>query len=196
MNYLAHIYLSGDDEALKIGNFIADSVKGKEHLKYPTEIQQGILLHRAIDSFTDSHEIFKASSSRLFPDFRHYSPVIVDMFYDHFLAVNWNRYSDIPLSTYTKDFYKLLQDNFQILPQKVQNFLPYMMAHNWLLSYADLDGLRKILSQMSRRVPGEVDMGEAVENLKADYKIFESEFFIFFEELKNFTAGEIKLIKS
>ncbi len=186
MNYLAHIYLSGDDEALKIGNFIADSVKGKQYLKYPPEIQKGIILHRSIDSFTDSHEIFKTSGSRLFSQFRHYSPVIVDMFYDHFLAANWNHYSDTPLEAYTEDFYTLLQKNITVLPKKVQNFLPYMKADNWLLSYADLSGLKKILSQMSQRVPGEVDMGKAVENLKINYKDFENEFFTFFEELRIF----------
>ena len=89
MNYLAHVYLSGTDQDLSIGNFIADHVKGKAYLDYPDSIQRGILLHRKIDHFTDSHPLFKKNVSLLFPQYRHYSRVIVDMFFDHVLAVHW-----------------------------------------------------------------------------------------------------------
>ena len=84
MNYLAHVYLSGDDKHLAIGNFIADKVKGKQFLQYPQTIQNGILLHRKIDSFTDSHPLFKKNVTLLFPIHRHYSRVIVDLFFDHY----------------------------------------------------------------------------------------------------------------
>ena len=97
MNFLAHIYLSGDNEELKIGNFIADSVKGKQYLEYPPGIIDGIVLHRAIDTFTDTHPIVSRSVERLFERYGHYSRVIVDILYDHFLAANWKDYSDIPL---------------------------------------------------------------------------------------------------
>ena len=122
MNFLAHIYLSGNNHFLKLGNFIADAVKGKTYSKYPLEIQQGILLHRKIDSFTDHHPIFKKSVSRLFPTHRHYSRVIIDIFYDHFLAKEWNTYSNIPLNTYINDFYSLLNDNYEYLPKRIKAF--------------------------------------------------------------------------
>src|SRR6056297_3123195 len=152
MNFLAHIYLSGDNDQLKIGNFIADSIKGKNYTHYSKEIQNGIVLHRAIDTFTDTHPIVRKSVSRLFDRYGHYSRIIVDILYDHFLAANWKDYSDIPLKTYTKDFYKLLQHNFEILPKPVQNFLPYMVADNWLYNYRKIEGIEKILFQMNRRI--------------------------------------------
>ena len=94
MNFLAHIYLSGDDPELKIGNFIADAVKGKKYTTYPQKIQEGIILHRKIDSFTDAHPIVKKSASRLFSKYGHYNSVIVDILYDHFLAKNWKAHED------------------------------------------------------------------------------------------------------
>ena len=139
MNFLAHIYLSGDDDLVKIGNFIADSIKGKKYLKYGLQIQKGIILHRAIDFYTDTHPVFKESSHRLSERYRHYSGIIVDIFYDHFLAANWKDYCDIPLEEYTLQFYALLKLNYEILPSNVKNILPYMIEQNWLLSYASID---------------------------------------------------------
>lgn len=194
MNFLAHIYLSGDDDELKIGNFIADSVKGKQYLKYPERIQRGIILHRAIDSFTDTHPIVSQSVSKLFDKYGHYSRVIMDVLYDHFLAANWKSYSDISLKTYTEDFYKLLQDNYKVLPKKVQNFLPYMVSQNWLYSYRTIDGIEKILSQMSRRITHPVAMNLAVNELCEFYNEFKEEFSVFFEELRAFVASEVEKI--
>ena len=84
MNFLAHIYLSGEDTPLMIGNFIGDFVKGNEYKNFPADIQNGVLLHREIDSYTDSHEIVLESKKRLREKYRHYSGVITDIFYDHY----------------------------------------------------------------------------------------------------------------
>ena len=110
MNYLAHVYLSGSDKDLIIGNFIADHVKGKAYLDYPETIQKGILLHRKIDDFTDHHPLFKKNVTLLFPQFRHYSRVIVDMFFDHFLAAQWELYHPDPLEDFSRQFYLLMQE--------------------------------------------------------------------------------------
>ncbi|TDN79205.1 acyl carrier protein phosphodiesterase [Salegentibacter sp. 24] len=193
MNYLAHIYLSGDNDQLKIGNFIADSVKGKQYLDYPPEIQKGIILHRAIDTFTDTHPIVSKSVSRLFERYGHYSRVIIDILYDHFLAANWIHYCDIPLKEYTEDFYKLLKDNFKILPKPVQNFFPYMVANNWLYNYRKIEGIEKILFQMNRRIKYRARMHLAVEELRAFYQEFENEFRLFFEELRAYVKKEIEV---
>jgi len=88
MNFLAHIYLSGQDELIKIGNFMADTVKGKNYQNYPKKLKIGILLHRFIDSYTDSHVVFRQTTKRLHPNYGHYSGVLADMFYDHFLCKN------------------------------------------------------------------------------------------------------------
>ena len=191
MNFLAHIYLSGDNDQLKIGNFIADSIKGKNYTHYSKEIQNGIVLHRAIDTFTDTHPIVRKSVSRLFDRYGHYSRIIVDILYDHFLAANWKDYSDIPLKTYTEDFYKLLQHNFEILPKPVQNFLPYMVADNWLYNYRKIEGIEKILFQMNRRIKYRTKMHLAVEELREYYEEFEEEFKRFFEELRAYVKVKI-----
>lgn len=191
MNYLAHIYLSGEDDDLKIGNFIADSIKGKRYLTYPLEIQKGIVLHRAIDSFTDSHPVVKQSVHRLFPEYSHYSAVIIDILYDHYLAANWKDFSDIPLDVYVDNFYQLLTNRKSDLPKKVQNFLPYMIEDNWLLSYASIEGIGKILFQMNRRTENRSRMDLAVKELKLYYELFEIEFRTFFPELEQFAAQKI-----
>ncbi len=192
MNFLAHIYLSGDDPELKIGNFIADSVKGKKFLNYPERIAQGITLHRKIDSYTDSHAIVKQSISRLSPKYGRYSSVIVDILYDHFLAANWKLYSTIPLEEYTLDFYDLLQNNYDILPKRIQDFLPYMIRDNWLLSYASISGIGGVLSGMNRRTKNRSKMNFAVIELEQYYSDFNKEFRSFFEELEIFTKNEMR----
>lgn len=195
MNFLAHIYLSGDDDQLKIGNFMADSIKGKQYQKYPTRIQHGIILHRAIDYYTDTHPVFMQSMQRLFPKYSHYSGIIVDIYYDHFLAANWEEYCDIPLKKFTRNFYDLIEENYELLPEKVKYFLPYMIRDNWLLSYAELDGIEKVLQGLNRRTGSKSDMHEAIAELKEDYEVFEKEFKDFFEDLRTFSQDKIEEIE-
>lgn len=192
MNFLAHIYLSGDDEELQIGNFIADSVKGKKYLSFPPKIQEGIILHRAIDTFTDTHPVVRKSVRRLFPVYSHYSNVIIDIIYDHYLAANWTDYSAIPLDQYVQVFYELLNRNYKILPLKVQQFLPYMIRDNWLLDYATIEGIGKILMQMNQRTENKSKMNLAVRELKMFYPEFENEFKLFFLDLENFASERRK----
>ncbi|NNC70408.1 MAG: DUF479 domain-containing protein, partial [Flavobacteriaceae bacterium] len=149
MNFLAHIYLSGDDKLVTIGNFMADGIRGKQYKTYPEKIQVGILLHRAIDTYTDAHPIVRRSTKRLHEKYSHYSGIIVDILYDHFLAKNWKTYSSIPLSKYVDEFYDSLEDNFEVLPTRIQKMMPYMIADNWLLSYASIDGITKVLEGMN-----------------------------------------------
>ncbi|MFN4762637.1 ACP phosphodiesterase [Gillisia sp. Q332] len=191
MNYLAHIYLSGEDEQLKIGNFIADSVKGSKFIGFPEKVKNGIILHRAIDTFTDSHPVVKKSVHRLFPVYSHYSAVIIDILYDHFLAANWSEYSNVPLEKYVAEFYELLNENFELLPKRVKHFLPYMIRDNWLLNYATIEGIGKILFQMDQRTKNRSQMQLATTELKLYYSEFEEEFRSFFTDLENFCSEEI-----
>lgn len=191
MNFLAHIYLSGDNDQIRIGNFMADSIKGKKYLKYPEDLQKGIVLHRAIDYYTDTHPVFRRSTQRLFSNYSHYSGIIVDIFYDHFLAANWGNYSEVPLEKYTLDFYKLLNENFEVLPGRVKNFLPYMINDNWLLSYASIDGIEKVLSGMNRRTGRKSNMNEATRELKEYYSEFKAEFENFFEDIILFSEEKL-----
>jgi acyl carrier protein phosphodiesterase len=192
MNFLAHIYLSGDNDLLKIGNFMADSIRGNRYLQYPDEIKKGILLHRFIDTFTDAHLIYRKSKHRLHEKYGHYSGVIMDIVYDHFLAKNWNHYSDEKLEEYSDSFYKLLQANYDILTEKTKGMLPYMMGRNWLVSYATLEGLEMILFQMDHRTKNRVHMHEAIAEIRQYYTEFEEEFTLFFEELEQHCIEKLK----
>ncbi|MFT5102687.1 MAG: acyl carrier protein phosphodiesterase [Candidatus Latescibacterota bacterium] len=192
MNFLAHIYLSGENEGVTIGNFIADSIKGKTYEKYPPDIKKGILLHRAIDSYTDSHKIVRQSTKKLHKNHGHYSGVIVDILYDHYLAKNWKLYHDQPLDLYVASFYEMLKINHQILPVRIKRMMPYMISDNWLLSYATVPGISRILDQMSVRVKGKSNMNFAIIELEQYYLEFETEFMAFFEELRLYAKNKLR----
>ncbi|WP_046745603.1 acyl carrier protein phosphodiesterase [Kordia zhangzhouensis] len=195
MNFLAHIYLSSDDDDIKIGNFIADSVRGRKYEMYPTKIRQGILLHRHIDTFTDAHPIVRQSTKRLHKNYSHYSSVIVDILYDHFLAKNWTQYSTTPLAVFVDNFYHLLEDNFDLLPPNVQRLLPIMIHDNWLLSYASIEGITKVLEGMNRRTQNRSKMNLAVVELQEFYDEFEAEFTSFFKELIEFSQLKLTALQ-
>lgn len=191
MNYLAHIYLSDNKKPIQIGNFIADSVKGKSYQRFPKEIQKGILLHRQIDWFTDNDIIVKKSKRRLDKRYGLYKGIIIDIFYDHFLAKNWRNYNDIPLKDFTHEFYKVLNNEFEILPERVQFLTPYMIENDWLTSYASFEGIEKVLIGMNKRTQEKSQMHLAINDLKAHYEEFEQDFTLFFKKLRNFSAQKI-----
>jgi len=192
MNFLAHIYLSGDDEGITIGNFIADGIKGKKYMKYPAKIQKGILLHRSIDSYTDHHPTFRLSTARLHKNYGHYSGVIVDILYDHYLAKNWGNYHSTPLEEYIDNFYELLRSSYETLPARIKKMMPYMISDNWLLSYATVPGISRILSQMNVRTRGVSKMNFAVLELEEYYSEFEDEFTSFFADLITHAENKLK----
>ena len=196
MNFLAHIYLSGPNELITIGNFIADGIKGKDYLEYPHDVQIGILLHREIDTFTDAHSTFRLSTKRLHKKYSHYSGVIVDILYDHFLAKNWSNYCDEPLDTYVESFYRTLNDHYEILPSRTQHLMPYMISDNWLLSYARIEGIAQALAGMNRRTKNRSGMHLAVQDLQEFYDEFEDEFTDFFTELIAFSEKKLKILSS
>jgi acyl carrier protein phosphodiesterase len=184
MNFLAHLYLSGADPEIQVGNFIGDFVKGRMPENYfPERVALGIHTHRLIDHFTDSHPVVKNSKNRLRPKYRHYSGVIVDIFYDHFLARNWDTYHPTALPDYAGNFYALTKLHENILPERALQMLPHMMRHDWLTNYAHIEGIRRVLFGMSRRTAFDSKMAEATEDLLADYKNYEAEFTEFFPEL-------------
>ena len=196
MNFLAHIYLSGDNELVTIGNFMADSIKGKEYERYIAEIQSGILLHRAIDSYTDAHSMVRKSKKRLFSRYGHYSGVIVDILYDHFLAKNWDDYSKISLNQYVEDFYDSVERHFELLPSRAQRMVPFMIADNWLLSYSTVEGIGRVLDGMNRRTQNRSQMNHAIDELRTFYKDFEQEFTEFFDELIKYSSEQLKELTS
>lgn len=186
MNFLAHAYLSGENESVLFGNFIADSVKGKMIERYDSMVKEGILLHRAIDNFTDSNAVVAHSVEKLRPKFRKYAPVVLDIYYDHFLAANWQHYETEDLADYTTHVYKILIRRYFALPQRVKRILPWMIAQNWLCGYANFNDLQQVFNGMSRRASHESEMQHAVVFLKENYTFFETDFFLFFNEVQTF----------
>ena len=191
MNFLAHIYLSFDDDMITLGNFFADHIRGNKFKHFPIQIQRGILLHREIDTFTDSHPIAKQSSKRLHKNYSHYSRVIVDIYYDHFLAKHWSDYSEVSLKEYVENFYQLLEKHYELLPVATQRIMPYMVADNWLFHYANLEGISRVLNGMNRRTNNRSKMNFAIKDLQENYNDFENEFRLFFEELITFSREKL-----
>jgi acyl carrier protein phosphodiesterase len=193
MNFLAHLYLSGDNTRRMVGNFIGDFVKGRHALeKFEREIVQGIELHRAIDEFTDTHPVVTQSKNRLRPKYRHYSGVIVDVFYDYFLANDWKNFHSLPLDKFADHAYGTLLQFDAILPEDVKHMLPYMMRGNWLLNYSKTEGIHRALSGMASRTPYLSHMDEAVHDLIRYEEDFKKEFDAFFPELQQHCAKKIE----
>ncbi|BAX79694.1 acyl carrier protein phosphodiesterase [Labilibaculum antarcticum] len=183
MNFLAHQYLSGESEKVKIGNFIGDYIKGKKYQDYHAEVQKGILLHRNIDYFTDHHPAFLQSSNRLKEGYKRYSGVVIDVIYDHFLAKKWNEYHTQTLSKFVANTHEILVRNYLILPYKVKLFLPFIIQSRRLESYSTIEGLQATLEIMSRRtsLPDQTDY--AIRTLLNEYDGFENEFDNFLNDL-------------
>ena len=191
MNFLAHIYLSDDNDLIKIGNFMADGIHGKNFDNFPLDVKKGIILHRGIDSYTDAHPVFRQSTKHLHQNYHHYAGVIVDVFYDHFLAKNWKKYSDENLEVFVARFYQSLHENYEILTPRTQNLMPYMIEQNWLVSYQTIDGITKILTQMDQRTNNQSKMRFATQDLAELYTSFEEEFTLFFEDLITFAKQKL-----
>lgn len=192
MNFLAHIHLSGSNPWIQTGNFMADTVRGKDYLQHPIEIRKGILLHRAIDTFTDAHPVFRSSTKRLHAKHHHYSGVIVDIFYDHFLAKNFQDYSAVSLADFTQNFYAFLQDNTAVLTEKTQQMLPYLVQQDWLFNYQYTEGISRILGQMDRRIQRGTQMQNSVHELQEFYPEFELEFRQFYQEVQQFSTQKLQ----
>ena len=195
MNYLAHLYLSFGHEEIMVGNFIADSVKGRQIERFSEKIREGIRLHRQIDEFTDNHPIVENSKARIRHRYRKYSGVIIDMFYDHFLAAGWSTYSDDNLIEFTRESYKLFFKHYVILPPRMKRTLPFMAAGNWLASYAETENISLALKGMSRRTKFNSGMENAGEELKVHYDDFKGDFAEFFPEIIKFTKKQIRAVQ-
>lgn len=191
MNFLAHAFLSGDDKDLIIGNFIADAVKGKDYQLYREGITKGILLHRKIDAYTDSHPVVAQTKARLRAYFGKYAGVVSDIYYDHFLAIHWASYSAIPLAAYTQSIYSIVRDEYEFLPEEVKQFFPYMVKHDWLYGYRTFEGLDRVFNGMSRRTRFDSKMENGVQVLKEYYQAFDEEFSLFFPELHRYVLEQL-----
>jgi acyl carrier protein phosphodiesterase len=194
MNFLAHIYLSGDSKDILIGNFIGDYVKGKKITGYPEEVKQGIMLHRKIDSFTDSHMLTRSSKKIIAEKYGLYAGIVVDIYYDHFLSANWQMYSEIPLNDYISDRYRLLDSGSSIFPAGVKSWFPYFIKSNWLETYIHFNGLNMVFKRMSYRTSLPDHSEYAVSQLKQNYDLLKQNFIVFFTEMREMVQKDYNII--
>ena len=158
-------------------------MKGNRYKDYPDRVAKGVVLHREIDRYTDTHATVGQSKDRLRGKYRHYAGVIIDMFYDHYLAKYFQEYHSQPIADFCEHHYRNLESFMDQMPERAQNMLPYMIRGNWLLNYGKLEGIHRALTGMSRRTRFDSKMEEAVQELIAYYEDFKNEFESFFPEL-------------
>lgn len=184
MNYLAHLYLSGPSDGIRLGNFIGDYVKGNRFSRYPPEIRKGILLHRQIDSFMDEHPLSHASADLFRARYTRFSRVIIDVVYDHYLAKNWDKYSDQSLHDFVNEVHKLFITNYFILPPQVRQFLPFLIRSRRMENYKNLSGIEKTLKIMASHTILPDHSAWAVEQIVKNDRQLQEQFTGFFEDIR------------
>jgi acyl carrier protein phosphodiesterase len=185
MNYLAHIYLSGENDQIKVGNLIGDWVKGANHKKLSENVQKGVLMHRFIDWFTDNHPIVKQSKARVAEHYGKYSGIIIDILYDHFLACHWDEYSNIELFDFIESINKSIDDNLLLIPEGPREFFPSFMKNRWMEIYVSMDGIEKVFHGMSKHTSLPDKTHTVIQVIRDNYEEFSAEFNSFFPLLIN-----------
>ena len=188
MNYLAHCFLSGENNEILFGNFVADGLKRSKTTDFSNLIMKGIDLHRFIDHFTDSHTLVKECVAILRSHQGKFSPVVVDMVFDHFLANHWHLYSLERLESYTQETYARLSGFLPLMPPNVVRMFDHMQRHNWLLSYKEESGMLQAFSGLSRRTRFPSSMHLAWDEIQLHYSPLEACFLAFFPELQKATT--------
>lgn len=193
MNYLAHIFLSGTNRKIQIGNFIGDAVKGNSYKNYPQDISNGILLHRAIDNYTDHHLLVIETVRKLKPDFGRYSGVLLDIWFDYLLASHFTIFSKVPLKHYVRRFYFSLIMNYRHLPPRIKGFIWHFILTDRLGSYSGLQGIRDSLEIMVKYHRIDISVEKAMQYL-SEYKdeLF-AVFLQFFQELQLYCNNHIPI---
>ncbi len=189
MNYLAHLFLCECTPESFIGNLLGDFAKGSVKHIYTNEIKKGIDLHRKIDLYTDSHRIVRSSKSLICLKRRRFAGIMIDLFYDHFLAKNWAEYSEIPLFDFSQCVYQALQTNQEILPESLKIILAEMIAQDWLTSYSEVRGIDNALKRIAARIKRTNNLADGVEDLISNSQRLESDFWTFFPDLINYTKN-------
>ena len=190
MNYLAHIFLSGNDARLQVGNFIGDFVKGSKLNNYPNRICDGIRLHRDIDHFTDSHEVVRDTVTFLRPAFGRYSAIIVDMYFDYFLALDFHVYSpDKSLERFSYHFYASVLVRYHHLPKRVRGFIFHFVFTNRLAAYSTIEGLKESLQIMARHKVTALEPDKTIDFLLQHHDELQKRFHLFFPDVIEFVRN-------
>ena len=183
MNWLAHLYLSKPNSAFRVGNLLPD-LASKAHLaNLSMEFQAGIDCHRRIDLFTDSHPVVRRSIGRFPPPYRRFGGILTDIFYDHFLACEWDAYSKIALQNFVAEVYTDFERHRAELPTEINERLDQIKNANWIGSYAEIGGIAEALRRLGLRLRRPSDLAGAISILERDYELFQEDFRMFFPEL-------------
>lgn len=169
-----------------MGDFVKGPINGALHQRYGSEVMHAIVLHRKIDSFTDAHPIVRASRDRISRERRRYAGVMIDLFFDHFLAKNWEQFHHQRLDQFTRHFYSILSRRHAELPERLQRVAHSMAHHDWLGSYAEVESVAIALNRMSQRLRRENRLFDAADELLANYTEFENDFYSFIPEVSTF----------
>jgi acyl carrier protein phosphodiesterase len=186
LNFLAHALLAGDSPALIVGGVTGDWIKGYLPGILPDDLAKGVALHRAIDSFAESHPAFRRSRSRVSVDRRRYSGVLVDVFYDHLLAQNWTKIHHQPLNEYCKSVYQSIEDRLNELPISSHPALTLMAKEDWLSGYARIENIADALARMSRRVRQPNPLANGEREFLADVDGFAIDFYLWLDDAREF----------
>lgn len=191
MNYLAHAYLSFNNSEILVGNMISDFVKGKKKYDYPPGIQNGIMLHRMIDTFTDAHPATKSAITVFKPVVGAYAGAFADVVYDHFLASDRNEFDEESLAAFASVTYKELDNFEQLLPERFQKMLPYMIKQNWLLNYGTESGIESSFGGVFRRAKYLEYTPGAFLRFKESYQFLRECYSNFFPDVKAMALAEV-----
>ena len=192
MNYLAHVFLQRSSPELLIGGMLGDFVKGALGTRYSPGVCAGIMLHRAIDRYTDAHPTVRASVALISPARRRFAGILVDVFYDHFLARHWSRYSSQPIEDFTQQAYRTLAHQASDYPERLQRILPHMAQQDWLAAYAQIESVDAALHGIARRFqrfPRAAILADGVRELMDNYSALEQQFLEFFPDLLEFVQA-------
>lgn len=184
MNFLGHLYVSGEDPLVIVGNFMADGVKGRDLSGWPAKLQQGIRMHRHIDSFTDTHPLTLQGRERLREHCGHYAGVALDLFYDHVIASNWSAIHDETLENFAQRMYALLGAHSDVMPDRARHMLPYMVEHDWLNTYATLPGIGGALAGLAKRSGAGAQLAGAETVLEEHLSAYTEECLAFLPQLQ------------
>ena len=190
MNYLVHLYLAGDDPELQLGGMMGDFVKGSIPDHYAEKLALGLTLHRRIDSLAHNSPHTRRSRMRLKPGLRHGRSIIVDIFYDHFLASAWPDFSPMPLADYAANVYRLLRDNYHLLPPGLQLIAPRMIEYNWLFSYQYREVVGRALERIARRLSRPLPLQESLADLAIYEEPLRRDFTEFMAEAADYVSRE------
>ncbi len=187
MNYLSHLFLAENHAASRVGNLLGDFVTGRpESLRgrFPDAVLYGIVRHRAIDRFTDSHRVTDRLKACVAPTRRRFAGVIIDIVHDHFLTRRWDEFSPQPFPEFIGACNAALLAHHSLLPADLGEGLEERIANNWLGHYGSDEGLDDVFHRVALRRPGFAPIRDAVEDLQQYRDAFEAGFHDFFPELQ------------